>query len=89
MKSVMALEPATRASSALVPLVHTGFALTGVMTTLLGPLLPSLAAHWSLNDAHSGDLSLAQFIGWFVFALICGRLIPLRGFRFCFVAASR
>ena len=33
MKSVMALEPATAASPALVPLVHVGFALTGVMTT--------------------------------------------------------
>ncbi len=87
MKSAVALDPTTRASSALVPLVHTGFALTGVMTTLLGPLLPSLAAHWSLNDAHSGDLFLAQFIGSFLFALLCGHLIPLRGFRFCFVGA--
>jgi len=87
MKSVMALEPPTPASNALVPLVHAGFALTGVMTTILGPLLPSLAAHWSLNDAHSGDLFLAQFIGSFLFALVCGHLIPRRGFRFCFVGA--
>ncbi len=87
MKSAMALESATRPSGGLVPLVHVGFALTGVMTTLLGPLLPSLADHWSLNDARSGDLFLAQFIGSFLFALVCGHLIPRRGFRFCFVAA--
>lgn len=87
MKSATALEPSTAASRALVPLVHAGFALTGVMTTILGPLLPSLAAQWSLNDARSGDLFLAQFIGSFLFALVCGHLIPLRGFRFCFVGA--
>lgn len=83
----MPLESAAPASRALVPLVHAGFALTGVMTTILGPLLPSLAAHWSLNDAHSGDLFLAQFIGSFLSALVCGHLIPVRGFRFCFVSA--
>jgi FHS family glucose/mannose:H+ symporter-like MFS transporter len=67
--------------------IHAGFALTGVMTTLLGPLLPFLAAHWSLNDAHSGDLFLAQFAGSFLSTILCGRLISLRGFRFCFVTS--
>jgi FHS family glucose/mannose:H+ symporter-like MFS transporter len=80
-------EPAVPASAPRVLIIHAGFALTGVMTTLLGPLLPSLAAHWSLNDAHSGDLFLAQFIGSFLSAILCGHLIPLRGFRFCFVTA--
>ncbi|MFY9802436.1 MAG: MFS transporter [Candidatus Acidiferrales bacterium] len=83
----MTPKPAGSASGGLVPLVHAGFALTGIMTTLLGPLLPTLAAHWSLNDARSGDLFLAQFIGSFLSAVFCGRLISLRGFRFCFVAA--
>jgi fucose permease len=68
-------------------LIHAGFAITGIMTTLLGPLLPFLAAHWSLNDAHSGDLFLAQFIGSFLSTILCGRLISLRGFRFCFVTS--
>jgi MFS transporter, FHS family, glucose/mannose:H+ symporter len=83
----MALKSAEPASGTRLLIVHAGFALTGVMTTLLGPLLPFLAAHWSLNDAHSGDLFLAQFIGSFLFAILCGRLISLRGFRFSFVTA--
>lgn len=44
-----------------IALVHTGFVLTGVMTTLLGPILPTLSIRWSLNDAQSGYLFTAQF----------------------------
>ncbi len=83
----MVFRPASSASGTRLLIVHAGFALTGVMTTFLGPLLPFLAAHWSLNDARSGDLFLAQFIGSFLSAILCARLISLRGFRFCFVAA--
>jgi MFS transporter, FHS family, glucose/mannose:H+ symporter len=80
-------DPVSPASGARMLSIHAGFALTGVMTTLLGPLLPFLAAHWSLNDAHSGDLFLAQFAGSFLSTILCGRLISLRGFRFCFVSS--
>ena len=80
-------DPVSPASGARRLSIHAGFALTGVMTTLLGPLLPFLAAHWSLNDAHSGDLFLAQFAGSFLSTILCGRLISLRGFRFCFVTS--
>jgi len=41
--------------------LQAGFALTGVMTTLLGPLLPALIARWSLTDAQAGRLFAAQF----------------------------
>jgi FHS family glucose/mannose:H+ symporter-like MFS transporter len=83
----MPADPALPASGARMLFIHAGFALTGVMTTLLGPLLPFLAARWSLNDAHSGDLFLAQFAGSFLSTILCGRLISLRGFRFCFVTS--
>jgi len=32
-------------------LLHLAFVLTGVVTTLLGPILPLLAAKWSLDDS--------------------------------------
>jgi FHS family glucose/mannose:H+ symporter-like MFS transporter len=83
----MSAEPVSPSSGARMLLIHAGFAITGIMTTLLGPLLPFLAAHWSLNDARSGDLFLAQFIGSFLSTILCGRLISLRGFRFCFVTS--
>lgn len=37
-----------------VPVAHAAFVLTGVVTTLLGPLLPVLLVRWSLDDAVSG-----------------------------------
>lgn len=70
----------------LVLLVHLGFVLTGIATTLLGPLLPTLAIQWGLNDARSGDFFLSQFLGSLISVIACGRLLRVRGFRFCFIA---
>jgi MFS transporter, FHS family, glucose/mannose:H+ symporter len=47
----------------LLPLLHAGFVLTGVVCTMLGPLLPVLSARWALNDAHAGYFFSAQFSG--------------------------
>jgi len=73
-------------SRRLLLLVHLGFVLTGICTTLLGPLLPTLGLRWGLNDARSGDFFLAQFLGSLISVIVCGRWLRLRGFRFCFVA---
>ncbi len=40
-----------------------GFVLAGMATTLLGPLLPLVSAHWGLTDADAGALFTAQFTG--------------------------
>ncbi|HKP88311.1 MAG TPA: MFS transporter [Blastocatellia bacterium] len=42
-------------------MIHAGFVLIGVVTTMLGPLLPMLQAKWSLNDSQAGYLFTAQF----------------------------
>ena len=47
----------------LAPLLHCGFLLVGVVHTLLGPILPMLAARWRLDDAEAGSLFIAQFTG--------------------------
>ena len=47
-------------------LMYLGFVLTGLGTMLQGPILPLLARQWSLSDAQSGSLLLAQFCGAFV-----------------------
>ena len=44
-------------------LLYAGFALTGVVTTMLGPLLPTLISAWSIDDARAGGLFTAQFAG--------------------------
>ena len=45
----------------LEPLLHFGFALTGIGTVLLGSILPRLSAEWHLRDRDAGLLLLVQF----------------------------
>jgi fucose permease len=71
----------TRASA----VIYSGVFLTGMLTTLLGPLLPVLSARWSLADAQAGYLFTAQFAGSMAGAVLSGLLLPRRGFRFSLV----
>ena len=71
----------TRASA----VIYSGVVLTGMLTTLLGPLLPVLSARWSLADAQAGYLFTAQFAGSMAGAVLSGLLLPRRGFRFALV----
>jgi fucose permease len=61
--------------------LHAGFALTGVLTTLLGPVLPALSARWRLDDAQAGFLFTAQFLGSLSGALLAGRIALRFGVR--------
>ena len=67
-------------SSSARLVVYLGFALTGVVTTLLGPILPSLAARWSLTDAQAGLFFSAQFLGSLAGVAAMSLLIPRWGF---------
>ncbi|HMG84933.1 MAG TPA: MFS transporter [Terracidiphilus sp.] len=51
--------------------LHPVFALTGVLHTVGGALLPSLAARFHLNDSTSGLLFLLYFAGTSLGALLC------------------
>jgi MFS transporter, FHS family, glucose/mannose:H+ symporter len=62
-----------------VLLLHGGFLLIGVVTTLLGPILPLLAAKWSLDDAELGLLFTAQFGGAIIGAAMSSRMIVRLG----------
>ncbi len=59
----------------LLIIAHVGFVLAGVVTTLLGALLPALSAKWSLDDAAAGRLFAAQFTGSLVGTILSSRLI--------------
>jgi MFS transporter, FHS family, glucose/mannose:H+ symporter len=67
---------------ALTVLVSSGFVLTGVVNTFLGPILPALAAHWHLSDSQSGYFFAAQFLGSILGVAISSFLLPRRGYRF-------
>lgn len=55
--------PQAQTNARLMVLLHAGFVLTGVVTTILGPMLPVLSARWGLSDARAGYLFTAQFSG--------------------------
>ena len=59
-----------------------GFFVIGVVTVLLGQVLPILSVRLGLNDAQSGALFLAQFSGSLVGTLISGKLASRYGFVF-------
>src|SRR5438093_13545926 len=71
----------THAPRSGTTLIHVGFVLTGVMTTLLAPTLPILSARWSLKDRQAGYLFTSQFAGSIIVFAFSSCLIPRRGYR--------
>jgi fucose permease len=63
-------------------IVSAGFVLTGIVNTLIGPLLPILAVHWALSDAQAGYFFVAQFLGSIAGVSLSSFMIPRSGFRF-------
>lgn len=53
-------------------LLYAAFVLSGIGTTILGPILPVLSSHWKMNDAHAGSLFTAQFLGSALGGLVAG-----------------
>jgi FHS family glucose/mannose:H+ symporter-like MFS transporter len=69
------------AGAALPGLLHAGFVLTGVVNTMLGPLLPVLAARWKLNDSQAGSLFTSQFAGSMLGVMASSLVVPRWGSR--------
>src|SRR5229473_2605653 len=61
---------------------HAAFVPIGIVTVLLGPLLPILSARWALNYSQAGSLFSAQFLGATVGVLLSGEMVSRWGFRF-------
>jgi FHS family glucose/mannose:H+ symporter-like MFS transporter len=65
---------------------HAAFVPIGIVTVLLGPLLPILSARWSLNYLQAGSLFTAQFLGSTVGVVVSGILVSRMGSRFAIIA---
>src|SRR3981189_3909150 len=61
------------------------FLPTGILTTLLGPMLPILIARWAMNDSQAGNLFLVQFLASLVGVQFSGILLTRFGFRPAFL----
>ncbi len=66
--------------------LHAGFVLTGVVSNLLGALLPLLSLRLSLSDTQAGYLFTAQFSGMLTGNMASGRMIARLGLRRTLVA---
>jgi MFS transporter, FHS family, glucose/mannose:H+ symporter len=73
--------PAPRHAAANV-LIHVAFAVTGIVTVLLGPILPVLITRWSLSDEGAGFFFATQFCGQLTGSLSTGFLIPIHRFGY-------
>jgi hypothetical protein len=60
--------------------------ITGVVTTILGPVLPVFIARWSLDDAQAGFFFTMQFAGSLAGSGLSSFLLSRRGYRSAFVA---
>lgn len=61
--------------------VFIAFLLSGVSSTMLGPLLPLLGRRLELGDGGSGAMITALFGGAAVGAIACGRVLERWGYR--------
>ena len=74
-------QPRASSQKKLVTATQVSFLPTGVLTTLLGPMLPLLIADWSLNDRLAGSLFLVQFLASLAGVLVSGFLLARLGYR--------
>jgi fucose permease len=61
------------------------FLPTGILTTLLGPMLPILTARWALSDKQAGTLFPIQFLSQLAGVLLSGVIVARLGFRAVFL----
>ena len=71
-----------------IVLIHVDFLITGIVMTFIGPMLPILAARWSLTDAQSGSLIFVQFFSSMFGMLTSGVSVQRQGYRFTLIVGA-
>jgi MFS transporter, FHS family, glucose/mannose:H+ symporter len=69
-------------AKALTLAAYASFVPIGIATVLLGPMLPTLSARWSLNYSQAGALFTAQYLASTLAVAFSGMLVSKWGFRF-------
>jgi len=75
----------TDSASSTNKAAHAAFIPIGMVTVLLGPLLPMLSARWSLNYAQAGTLFTAQFLGATIGTVLSGPMVSRWGYRLAII----
>lgn len=73
-------------AQALTSAAYASFVPIGFATVLLGPMLPTLSARWSLDYAQAGALFTAQYVVSTVAVALSGVLVARWGYRFAIKA---
>ena len=81
-----ALKPPDDSARALTIAAYVSFVPIGIATVLLGPLLPTLSARWSLNYSQAGALFTAQYVAATWAVALSGFVVSLKGYRFAMKA---
>jgi fucose permease len=81
MGSVSAVEVPRKSLWTPTAVAHAAFIPTGIVTVLLGPVLPALSARWSLSDAQAGEFFTAQFLASTLGVALSGGLVPRLGYK--------
>jgi FHS family glucose/mannose:H+ symporter-like MFS transporter len=77
---------ASISAKALTFAAYASFVPIGIATVLLGPMLPTLSARWSLNYSQAGALFTAQYLASTLAVALSGVLVSRWGFRFAIKA---
>src|SRR5256885_17193629 len=57
------------------------FVILGIVTTLLGPILPLLSLRWAISTVQAGSLFFWQFIASTLGTLVSGAVLSKRSFK--------
>jgi len=85
MASTQVANPRASGSRALIFAAQIAFLPTGILTTLLAPMLPLMIARWALNDTQAGNLFLVQFLCALAGVQLSGVLLRRTGYRSAFL----
>jgi FHS family glucose/mannose:H+ symporter-like MFS transporter len=77
---------ASKSAKALTLAAYASFVPIGISTVLLGPMLPTLSARWSLDYSQAGALFTAQYVASTLAVALSGVLVSRWGFRFAIKA---
>jgi len=79
--TTVAIPERTSSRTGLFALLFVGFVLSGIATTIVGPMLPVFIRRWSLDDGQAGLFPLVQFLAALVGTGISGAWMAWRGYR--------
>jgi fucose permease len=65
----------------LLILLFAGFVLSGIATTIIGPMLPIFIKRWSLDDGQAGLFSTTQFLAALGGTLASSAIATWRGYK--------